>query len=196
MIPTGRAIAAMRSCLQALAGLVLCVSCTSGVSAMEPGVAVTITQVGETFVVEVLAEVPVPLAGAWEVLTDFDHMAQFIGNVKSSRVVRRDENTLWVRQEGVAEYGPFSLPFKSEREIRLEPKRRIVAKSLSGSMKRMESEARLGQLADGVRIGYHAEAVPELALARIFGATIVRHEIEEQFREMISEMMRRYPRRD
>jgi hypothetical protein len=30
----------------------------------------------------------------------------------------------------------------------------------------------------------------------MFGATIVRHEVEEQFREMISEMMRRYPRLD
>ncbi len=186
----------MISALQALVVLVLCISCPSGAFAMEPGLAVTVSQIGEAFVVEVEAELPVPLAGAWEVLTDFDHMAQFIGNIKSSRVVRREENTLWVRQEGVAEYGPFSLPFKSEREIRLEPKRRIVAKSLSGSMKRMESEARLVPLTDGVRIRYHAEAVPDSALARAFGATIVRHEIEEQFREMMSEMMRRHPRRD
>jgi carbon monoxide dehydrogenase subunit G len=196
MITTGKAVAAMISRLQALAWLVLCVSCSSGAFAIEPGLAVTVTQIGEAFVVEVVAEVPVPLAGVWEVLTDFDHMALFIGNVKSSRVVRREENTLWVRQEGVAEYGPFSLPFKSEREIRLEPKRRIVAKNLSGTMKRLESEAQLGQLADGVRIRYHAEAVPDSAMARMFGATIVRHEVEEQFREMISEMMRRYPRRD
>jgi hypothetical protein len=47
-----------------------------------------------------------------------------------------------------------------------------------------------------VQIRYHAEAVPDSALARIFGATIVRHEVEEQFREMTSEMMRRYPRLD
>jgi len=186
-------VAAMISRRQALAWLVLCVSCASGAFAMEPSLAVTVTQTGEAFVVEVVAEVPVPLDGVWEVLTDFDHMALFIGNIKSSRVVRREENTLWVRQEGAAEYGPL---FKSEREIRLEPKRRIVAKSLSGSMKRMESEARLGQLTDGVRIRYHAEAVPDSALARMFGATIVRHEVEEQFREMMLEMMRRYPRRD
>lgn len=182
--------------LQALAGLVLCVSCASGAAAMEPSLAVTVTQTGEAFVVEVVADVPVPLAGAWLVLTDFDHMAQFIGNIRSSRVVRREENTVWVRQEGVAQYGPLSLPFKSEREIRLEPKRRIVAKNLSGTMKRMESEARLGQLPDGVQIRYHAEAVPDSALARMFGATIVRHEVEEQFREMMSEMMRRYPGQD
>ena len=196
MIPIGKVVAAGFSRLQALAGLVLCVSCASGASAMEPSLAVIVTQTGEAFVVEVVAEVPVPLAGVWAVLTDFDHMPQFIGNIKSSKVVRREENILWVRQEGVAEYGPFSLPFKSEREIRLEPKQRIVAKSLSGSMKRMESEARLRQLPDGVQVRYHAEAVPDSALARMFGATIVRHEVEEQFREMTSEMMRRYPRLD
>lgn len=196
MIPTRKAVAAGFSSLQALAGLVLCFSFASGAFAMEPSLAVTVTQTGEAFVVEVMADVPVPLAEAWAVLTDFDHMAQFIGNIKSSRVVRREENTVWVRQEGVAQYGPLSLPFKSEREIRLEPKQRIVARSLSGSMKRMESEARLRQLTDGVQIRYHAEAVPDSALARIFGATIVRHEVEEQFREMMSEMMRRYPRQD
>jgi len=196
MIPIGKAVVAMISRLQALAWLVLCVSCAGSAFAMEPSLAVTVAQIGDAFVVEVVAEVPVPLAGVWEVLTDFENMALFIGNIKSSRVVRREENTLWVRQEGVAEYGPFSLPFKSEREIRLEPKRRIVAKSLSGSMKRMESEARLRQLNDGVQISYHAEAVPDSALARMFGATIVRHEVEEQFREMTSEMMRRYPSKD
>ncbi len=196
MIPFGKAVAAMISRRQVIAWLAMCVTWAGGAFAMESSLAVTVSQIGDAFVVEVVAEVPVPLAGVWDVLTDFDHMALFIGNIKSSRVVRREENTLWVRQEGVAGYGPISLPFKSERQIRLEPKRLIVAKSLSGSMKRMESEARLTQLVDGVRIRYHAEAVPDSALARVFGATIVRHEVEEQFREMMSEMIRRYPRQD
>ncbi len=160
---------------------------------VEPSVAVTVAQVGEAFVVDVLAEVPMPPSVAWDVLTDFDHMALFIGNIKLSSVTRRQANTLWVKQEGVAEYGPFSLPFKSEREIRLEPKLRIVSKSLSGSMKRMDSEAQIRPSADGVQIIYHAEAVPDSALARMFGATVVRHEIGEQFRELTGEMMRRHP---
>lgn len=173
----------------------LAVLCGSA-GALEPSVVATVTQLGEAFVIDATVEVPVPLAGAWEVLTDFEHMALFVGNLKGSRVLRREDNVLWVRQDGVIEYGPFSVPFKSEREIRLEPKKRILARSLSGSMKRMESEAQLKALPDGVQIRYHAEAVPDSTLARLFGATIVRHEIEEQFREMSAEMLRRYPRPD
>ncbi len=179
-----------------LLSLVLCLFWGGDALAVEASVAVTVAQVGDMFVVDVLAEAPVPLAGAWEVLTDFEHMALFIGNLKLSQVTRRQANTLWVRQEGVVEYGLFSLPFKSEREIRLEPKQRIFSKSLSGSMKRMDSEAQLRPLSEGVEIRYHAEAVPDSALARMFGATVVRHEIGEQFREMTAEMMRRYPPRD
>ncbi|MFZ2269771.1 MAG: SRPBCC family protein [Azonexus sp.] len=165
-----------------------------GALGIEPMIVATVTQIGEAFVIDATIAAPVSLAGAWEVLTDFDHMAAFVGNLKGSRVVRREENTLWVHQDGVIEYGPFSLSFKSEREIRLEPKKRILVKSLSGSMKRMESEAQLKAVADGVEIRYHAEAVPNSELARMFGATIVRHEIEEQFREITTEMLRRYPR--
>lgn len=175
--------------------LLLILSLAGGAAlAAEPVIVATVTQIGEAFVVDATITAPVSQAEAWEVLTDFEHMALFVGNLKGSRVLRREENTLWVHQDGVIEYGPFSLPFKSEREIRLEPKKRILAKSLSGSMKRMASEAQLKAVADGVEIRYHAEAVPDSTLARMFGATIVRHEIEEQFREMTAEMLRRYPR--
>ena len=159
----------------------------------EPVATVTIAQNGEAFIVDATVDVPVRLTTAWDVLIDFDHMTSILGNLTSSKVVSRDGNTWIVRQEGVARYGLLSFSFVSEREIRLEPTTRILAKSLSGPVKRMESEARIISRDQGVQIRYHAESVPDSVLARMFGAPFVRHEVREQFLAMAREMIRREP---
>jgi hypothetical protein len=159
---------------------------------VEPNIAVTVGQSGEAFIVDATMDVQVPLRTAWDVLTDFDHMTSILGNLTSSKVASRNGNTLVVWQEGVGRYGLLSFSFVSEREIRLEPMKRIVAKSISGTLKRMESETKIVPLDQGVQIRYHAESVPDSLLARMFGASFVRHEIEEQFAAMAREMMRRH----
>jgi len=170
--------------------ILVAVSCNPALG-VEPVVAVTVNQADDAFVVDVLLEVAVRPDTVWDVLTDFEHMTSYIGNLKSSQVTRRNGNTLVVRQEGLARYGLLSFAFESEREIRLEPKRRIVAKGLSGSARRMESEAVIGQRNDAVQVKYHAAVVPESFLARTFGAAFVHHEVDEQFRELAAEMLRR-----
>ncbi|MRR51575.1 MAG: hypothetical protein EG825_11775 [Rhodocyclaceae bacterium] len=157
----------------------------------DPSIGVTVGEAAGAFVVEAGIEAPYPLATAWDVLVDFDHMTAILGNLTSSKIVSRDGNTLIVKQEGVAKYGVFSYSFQSEREIRLEPMKRILAKSLSGTVKRMESEAQLSVTEQGTRIKYRAEIVPDSVLGRMFGASFVRHEVEEQFRLMVAEMKRR-----
>ncbi|HEX6733891.1 MAG TPA: SRPBCC family protein [Azonexus sp.] len=165
----------------------------SGLSLGAESVLVSVGQAGEAFIVDAFIEAPVSLRTAWEVLVDFDHMAAILSNLTSSKVIARDGTTLIVRQEGVARYGLLSYAFHSEREIRLEPMRRILAKNLSGTARRMESEARLNpaERGHGTQITYRAEIVPDSPLARIFGAPLVRHEIEEQFQLMLVEMKRR-----
>jgi uncharacterized membrane protein len=160
----------------------------------EPQAATTVVQNGEAFVVDVLMHVEVPVETAWEVLTDFDHMTAILKNLTSSRVASRDGNTWIVKQEGVARYGLLSFSFASEREIRLEPMKRIAVTSLSGPAKRMQSEMKIGPVERGVQLKYRAEIVPDSILARMFGASFIRHETEEQFLAMIREMLRRHER--
>lgn len=159
----------------------------------EPHVVVGVSQAGEAFIVDAAINAPVTLKTAWEVLIDFDHMTTILSNLTSSKVVSREGNTLIVKQDGVAKYGLFSFAFQSEREIRLEPMKRILTKNLSGTAKRMESEVKLSQTnpGQGVQITYRAEIVPDSMLARMFGASFVHHEIEEQFQLMVTEMKRR-----
>lgn len=185
-MPPRRRALALLACLLALSG--------AAAFGAEPAIAVVVGQSGEAFVVDATLDTPIPPRTAWEVLTDFDHMAAILGNLTSSKVVRRDGQTLIVRQEGVAKYGLFSFSFESEREIRLEPMLRILVKQLSGTAKRMESEAQLTRTERGTQVRYHAEIVPDSVLARMFGAAFVRHEVGEQFRALLAEMTRREQR--
>ena len=97
-------------------------------AAAEHEASITLARRGEAFVVDATLSFPVTLKTAWDVLTDYDRMAAILGNLSSSQVVSRDGNTWLVRQKGVARYGPFSYAFFSEREVRLEPMKRIVSR--------------------------------------------------------------------
>lgn len=153
---------------------------------------VAVHQDGETFIIDATVDAPVSVDTAWGVMTDFDHMASILGDLTLSKVISRNGNVWIVRQEGVAKYGPFSYSFESDREIHLEPMKRIVAKNLASTVTRMDSDAEIVPLDQGVHVKYHIEMVPGSLLARMFGLPFVRHEVEEQLQKMASEMTRRH----
>lgn len=157
----------------------------------EQNPSVVVTRNGDAFVVDVTLFALVKHETAWEVLTDFDHMPDFLSNLSYSKTLKRDGSLLLVKQSGIAKYGIFSFAFESEREIRLEGMHHIYARNISGTARRMESEASLIQAGNGVQIHYHAEFVPDSAMARYFGKSFVSHEFAEQFRLMLNEMKRR-----
>jgi uncharacterized membrane protein len=161
---------------------------------VEPKIDATVQQNDETFIVDATIDVQVPLDTAWEVMTDFDHMTSILGDLTLSKVISRNGNTWVVRQEGVARYGPFSYSFESDREIQLEPMKRIVARNLSSTAKRMDSEVEIVPLGQGAQIKYHIEMVPGSLLARMFGLPFARHEVGEQLQRMAREMTRRHDR--
>jgi len=152
---------------------------------------IRVERTGETFTVDVVMHAPVLQPLAWAVLIDFERMAEFIPNLTQSQVLARGEGTLRVRQRGVARYGPFSSEFDSTRDIQLTPQREIRAHGVGGNIKRLDSVMRLQAEADGTRLEYHAEVLPDFWLPPLFGPSFVQHETAEQFSAMINEMLRR-----
>lgn len=139
-------------------------------------------------------KVPVAAAVALAVLTDFERMAAFVPNLSESIVLERQGPRYKVRQSGTAQFGPFRLPFVSERQIEVFPEGRIVAFSLSGSA-RTRSEMRIQ--AEGpraCRLDYRLEMVPETWLPAAVGTPFLRHELTEQFLALAGEMLRRAAR--
>jgi carbon monoxide dehydrogenase subunit G len=153
--------------------------------------AVTVDVRNGTYFASLTLHVAAPPPLALEVLTDFDHMADFIPNVKSSRTLSRSGNVAVVAQQGALQFGPLSFPFRSERRVERLPDGRLVALALSGSANYMRSETRVTAFGAGTRIDYRLEIVPGNWLPTTLGTALMRHELAEQFNALALEIERR-----
>ncbi len=159
--------------------------------AEEAELVVAVEKSGDGFIVSAKASAAAPLRTVWAVLTDFDHMANILNNLNVSTILQRKGNTLRVLQQGRAWYGPFFYSFSSEREVRLEPMRRIVSRQITGTTQHFESRMELSADGDNTFLRYHAEIVPGSTLARTFGSAFIQHEVEEQLNAMLTEISRK-----
>jgi len=155
------------------------------------GIEVKVQVAGENVIVDLSLVVPATRQQVWAALTDFDHMAGFISNLKESRVVSGSANTMKVFQRGSAKYGPISFPFESTREMQLTPFDKIQSHMISGSMRKMEGTTRLVDEVAQTRVIYHTDFIPGFWIPPIVGKVFIEHEIREQFREMRDEIVRR-----
>ncbi|WP_090829333.1 SRPBCC family protein [Nitrosovibrio tenuis] len=146
---------------------------------------------GESVIVDVTFAVPATRQEVWVVLTDFEHMADFVSNLKESKVVSTSGNTLKIFQRGTATYGPISFPFESTREIRLIPFEKIRSHMISGNMRMMDGTTQLIDEGGQTRIIYHTDTIQERWIPPIIGKVFIEHEIRKQFHEMRNEIIKR-----
>jgi carbon monoxide dehydrogenase subunit G len=152
---------------------------------------VDVTYDGEAYVLNAIMFAPVAQAVAWDVLTDFDHMTQWVPNVSESKVIKREDTSVTVEQRGVARYGAASFPYTTERKIELKQPSAIKTVQLKGSLRRVESTIMLEPEGKGTRLVYHLEVVPSVLAAALMSKRFLEHEMGEQFGAIIGEMIRR-----
>src|SRR5690349_25103815 len=80
-------------------------------------IAVSVQKNGEEIVVHVDCPVRAPHAAVWEVLTDYDHMARYVTNLKVSELRGRDRDPLQVLQRRRALRGLPAVRLATLREI-------------------------------------------------------------------------------
>lgn len=174
--------------------LTLCFSIPTALgSEAEPerDVTVSVRKNGDTIVVDVSFIVAASQQEAWNVLTDFDHMSEFISNLQSSKVISRNGNKLQVAQVGKAARGMFSFAFESVREVELTPQSTIRSRLLSGNMQKMDGATQLSADNSGTRVEFHGESVPSVWVPPVVGTRFIGNEVQEQFREMRVEILKR-----
>jgi len=163
----------------------------AGSAADSPVRSIDVAYDGETYVVTVHMFAPVSQATAWEVLTDFAHMAAWVPNLKESNVIKFGENQLTIEQKGTAKVGPFSFPYTSVREIVMNPQTTINSKQIQGEMRRQQSLMTLSADAGGTQLVYRLELVPTWLAARAMSEGQLKRAMEEQFTAIVAEMIRR-----
>jgi len=152
---------------------------------------IDIVQESGGYVANVVMFAPVPASVAWEVLTDFEHMAAWVPNVRESKVIAGETNTVTVEQQGVAKFGIASFPYTSVREMQLDPQRTVHSTQIKGSMRRLESLMTLLPEGNDTQLTYHLEMVPAGLAAAVLSKDFLKHELSEQFTAIVGEMVRR-----
>ncbi len=129
---------------------------------------------------------------AWQTLTDYDRLADFVPGIVRSRVIaRHGENTV-VEQSGTARLLLFSYPIEVTVETHAQPPHAIEVRLLNGNLRRLEGAYRIEPLADGrLVLRWSGLIEPDLALPPLIGEFLMRASVEEQFNGMVGEIERR-----
>jgi hypothetical protein len=184
---------ATRNSWHCLLAAMLLLAVHPSVAADSPIRSVDVAYDGDTYVLNAVMFAPVARSIAWDVLTDFDHMAQWVPNVTDSKVLKREDMTVTIEQRGVAKYGAVSFPYTTERKLELKPQVTINSLQLKGSLRRVASTMVLEPEGKGTRLTYHLEIVPSLLASALLSKDFLEHEVSEQFSAIIGEMVRRAP---
>lgn len=174
-----------------LLGAMLMLAWNACPAADSPIRSVNVVYDGQTYILDAVMYAPVAPTLAWDVLTDFDHMAQWVPNVADSKIIKRDGDSVTFEQHGVARYGALSFPYTTERRADLKSPVSIKTVQTHGSLRRVESTMTLEPEGSGTRLTYHLEIVPSLLASTILSKPFLENEIGEQFTAIIGEMARR-----
>jgi carbon monoxide dehydrogenase subunit G len=146
---------------------------------------------GEKTVIDLTAHVASPIADTWAVLTDFEHMPQFISTVKVSTVKMLEPNRLELTQSSESRVGLFSAQVSSVRLVELAPTREIHLKLISGDFKAFESTTRLSEEPGGTLVTYHGEYVSSKWVPPVVTGGLIAEQTKKFWSELLAEAQRR-----
>jgi ribosome-associated toxin RatA of RatAB toxin-antitoxin module len=161
------------------------------VPAQAAEVTVHASRSGDVLQVEASAEFDGSLDNAWQVLTDYGRLAEFVPDLQASRVISRDRNAVVVEQKGEARLLFFSYPIDVRLAITEKPREQIVSQAIAGNFREMRStyalEARQGRLF----LHYSGRLEPDFYVPPLIGTYLLRRNVESMFRALVDEIERR-----
>ena len=161
-------------------------------AAVDQDIEVRVKKDGPEVVVEVDCPVNASVAVAWEVLTDYDHMSEFLSNVQSSSVQSRDGRMLQVYQKGKAARGLLSISFENLRAVELVPYQEIRSRLISGDMKASAFTTRIVDDGTVIHIINSGRYTPKIWVPPVIGPTLIEDETRKHFGELRTEILRRH----
>ena len=183
----------MQHCLRAIVLLTLAMLPIAGLqAATDQDIQVRVKKNGPEVAVDVDCPVNASAAVTWEVLTDYDHMSEFLSDVQHSNVQARDGHTLQVYQKGKAERGLLSITFENLREVELVPYQEIRSRLISGDLKASAFTTRVVDDGTLIHIINSGRYTPKLWVPPVIGPTLIEAETRKHFGELRNEILRRH----
>ena len=128
---------------------------------------------------------------AWEVLTDYNHLAEFVPDMRVSRIISAPGEPLLLEQKGEAGFLVFHFPIEVLLQVEERPQDWLRFTLVRGNMKGMRGEWRIEKLGEGTRVTYDAELMPNFWVPPLIGPHIVRRNVRNQLEGVVREMLQR-----
>jgi ribosome-associated toxin RatA of RatAB toxin-antitoxin module len=179
-------------------GLRLALLLTLGASACalaRPAAEIDVEATAQDAAVQVTARAVVhaPAELIWQTLTDYDHLAQFVPGIDSSRVVSRQGSQVIVEQQGGARWLFFYCPIRVTVTSSEQPYERIDIHLLQGNLRRLDGRYRIKAQPDGsTQLTWQGLIEPDNPpLPSFIRMEVLRRSISDQFAAMVREIERR-----
>jgi len=146
---------------------------------------------GNAFAVAAELTVAASTDEVWDVLTDFDHMAQVLSNVDLSRVANRNGRRFEVIQKAHGDAGLIHVSLDSVRAVELTPKREIQSHLVKGDLKSSDFTTRIAKKGGLTWITVRGKIVAEGLSAAAITSEAVQAQTQRQYQELREEILRR-----
>ena len=150
-----------------------------------------VERVGEVIRITASTSVAVDPHLAWTVLTDYDHLAEFIPDMRSSRIISGPEGPLKVEQKGETGFLVWTFPVEVVLQLQEDPEQLITFKSVSGNVKNMEGVWRVVEAGEGVTVQYSATMETDFWVPPLIGPAIIENDVRRKVEGLAHEMTRR-----
>ena len=137
----------------------------------------------------IVAEAPADLCYA--VISDFDRLADFIPDLKSSRIVSGPRQPLRLRQVGETRGGFSRYSIDVTLALTVDPPREISFTRVDGNLEKMEGRWRVHGDTGRCTIDYRADLQPAFWVPPVLGPMIMRQQVEAQLEGLKAEIDRR-----
>jgi ribosome-associated toxin RatA of RatAB toxin-antitoxin module len=134
---------------------------------------------------------PYPPKLIFEVLTDYEHMHEYVPDMTSSRIMSKEENKWRVEQKGKSGIGPFKFTFEVVRDVDLTPTMEIKSTLVSGNFKSMRTSTTIMREGDNTKLDYFADMEPDFWVPPLIGSAIMKRQVRRQFDAFVAELAKR-----
>jgi ribosome-associated toxin RatA of RatAB toxin-antitoxin module len=153
---------------------------------------VRVEQHGDRIWVHAQSDVDADRSTIWSTLSDYDHLAQFIPDMSSSRTISRNGADVVVEQRGTAGFGPIRQKFTVLLAVREELNESITVAGVGGDFRYFDARYDIVPLKPHrSRIVYEATMVPSTPMPSIVRLPVMRSLISSQFGALVQEVLRR-----
>jgi len=126
---------------------------------------------------------------AWQVLSDYNHWAEFIPDMLVSRIVSQPGEPLLVEQRGRIPWLP-AFPLVVIAQVQETPYKGLTFQRIAGNIKALDGEWRI-QGRSHVHLIYHSTVEPGFPLPPQMSIEIFRNDAKNRLEAMAREMERR-----